>query len=107
MKAVEGEYRKGDKVILIEDHISTGGSSLKAVEHLREEGLSLICLISIMTYGFEKARESFNQAGVSHESICDLDVVIDVAKEKGILQQSEIEMILNFRKSPKDWKPKS
>ncbi|MEO6187778.1 MAG: orotate phosphoribosyltransferase [Ginsengibacter sp.] len=105
MKAVEGEYHTGDKVILVEDHISTGGSSLKAVEHLRDEGLSVICLISIMTYGFDKARDSFQQAGVEYESICDLDVVIDVAKEKGFINPSDIDTILKFRKSPKDWHP--
>ncbi len=105
MKAVEGEFHKGDKVILIEDHISTGGSSLKAVEHLRDEGLSLICLISIMTYGFNKARDNFQEASVEYESVCDLDVVMDVAKEKGIINPSDINTILNFRKSPKDWRP--
>jgi orotate phosphoribosyltransferase len=104
-KVVEGYYEPGSKVVLIEDHISTGKSSLKAVEHLREEGLEVICLLSIMTYGFKEADKLFSENNVHHASICDLDTILEVAKEEGILNQEQVQTILEFRDSPKTWGP--
>src|ERR1700761_9564886 len=63
-KVVEGYFDQGNKVVLIEDHISTGKSSIQAVEYLREEGLDVICLLSIMTYGFKGADKAFNDKNI-------------------------------------------
>jgi len=105
MKTVEGAYEKGDRVVVIEDHISTGGSSMKAIKFLKDEDLKVLCLLSIMTYGFKSAAELFRSENVKHESICNLDTVLDVALQQGIITSREIETILQFRESPKEWQP--
>ncbi|MEO6453826.1 MAG: orotate phosphoribosyltransferase [Ginsengibacter sp.] len=102
-KQIEGAFKPGDKVILIEDHISTGGSSLNAIIALREEGMQLISLLSIMTYGFAEAKYRFGEAGVSSESLCDLDTVLNVAVQKNIIKTEDKYRILEFRKSPQEW----
>jgi len=104
-KQIEGEFNAGKRVVLIEDHISTGGSSLNAIHALREEGLKLITLLSIMTYGFEIAESNFREENVIHESLCNLDIVLDVALQKEVISQTDKDRIIEFRKSPKDWKP--
>jgi orotate phosphoribosyltransferase len=103
-KAVEGDFKEGARVILIEDHISTGKSSMKAIEFLREEGLTLLCLLSITTYGFREAEEKFRDNDVKHGSICDFDTVLEVAEEQELLSSAQVETILQFRRSPKDWR---
>jgi orotate phosphoribosyltransferase len=104
-KVVEGYFEQGDRVVLIEDHISTGKSSIQAVEHLREEGLEVICLLSIMTYGFKGAAQAFNDKNIPFASICDLDTVLEVALEQGSLSKQDVNTILEFRESPKTWGP--
>jgi orotate phosphoribosyltransferase len=104
-RIVEGSFKEGDQVILIEDQISTGKSSLKAIQNLREEGIVLICLLSVMTYGFKEANEKFRENNVLHYSICDLDTILSVAEEEKILSPTQVQTILDFRVSPKDWKP--
>lgn len=105
MKRVEGDYQEGDKAVLIEDHVSTGGSSVKALQGLRAEGLEVVSLLSIMTYGFKEAEERYKEQNVKHESICNLDTVLVVAQEQGVISAGDVETILEFRKSPKDWNP--
>jgi orotate phosphoribosyltransferase len=102
-KVVEGDFKVGERVILIEDHISTGKSSLKAAQFLKEENVVVICLLSIMTYGFKEAEEKFKQDNVPFGSICNLDIVLDVAKQENILSTSQVDTILQFRESPKTW----
>jgi orotate phosphoribosyltransferase len=104
-KVVEGYFQKGDKVVLIEDHISTGISSIRAVDHLREEGLEVLSLLSIMTYGFKGAAQAFNEKNIPFASICDLDTVLEVALEQGSLNRQEVNTVLEFRESPKTWGP--
>ena len=104
-KRIEGEFKAGDRVILIEDHISTGISSVRAIDALREEGLELVCLLSIMTYGFKGAEESFKEKNIKYLSICDLDTILEVAEEQGTLSASNVSDILEFRQSPKTWRP--
>lgn len=103
-KIVEGEFSAGDKVVLIEDHISTGISSRKAVQGLREEGLVLVSLISIMTYGFAEADKQFKEENIEHASLCDLDTVLEVAQKNGRLSNADVKTILDFRESPATWK---
>ncbi len=102
-KQIEGSYKAGQKVVLIEDHISTGGSSIIAIDAIRSENLNLLGLISIMTYGFDAAKDKFSQHNVNFYSLCNLETVLDVAKEKGIINQSECNSILEFKKSPATW----
>lgn len=104
-KWVEGAYKADDKVLLIEDHISTGGSSMNAIEGLKGEKLDLICLLSIMTYGFKKAEDSFKRSDIKHESLCNLEAILAVALEQDIITPSEQEQILQFREFPNEWKP--
>jgi orotate phosphoribosyltransferase len=103
MKMVEGEYKTGEKTVLIEDHISTGLSSMRAIEGLREEGIEPVCLLSITTYGFRQAEDLFKRKNVQYQSICDLDTILDVAREEGILTSEDVTTILNFKEAPKDW----
>ena len=103
MKRVEGHFNIGDRVVLIEDHISTGGSSMKAIEGLKDEGLELVSLLSIMTYGFKVADDLFSRENIKYESICNLDTILSVALQEGILNSNEIDTILKFRQSPNEW----
>jgi orotate phosphoribosyltransferase len=100
MKQIEGEYNEQSKVILIEDHISTGGSSLKAAKAIKDAGLEIICLLSIMTYSFKEAENNFSSEDIKHESLCDLDTVLHTAFERGIISLKDREAILQFRDSP-------
>ncbi|MGZ8559045.1 MAG: orotate phosphoribosyltransferase [Chitinophagaceae bacterium] len=102
-KMVEGYFEQGNRVVLIEDLISTGMSSRRAIDSLRSEGLHLISLISIMTYGFKEADEEFKKEHVEHVSICDLDTILEVAQEEGILHSKDLQTILQFKESPKTW----
>jgi len=103
-KQVEGSYNEGDKVVLIEDHISTGGSSMIAVNALRNEKLNLLGLISIMTYSFNSAFEKFAENKVDFYSLCNLETVLEVAVSENVLTTPEKDSILLFKQSPKDWK---
>lgn len=98
MKNVEGAFNKGERVVLIEDLVSTGGSSMNAVEALKEEGLVVTGLLSIMTYGFKKAGDLFQSAGLPFESLCNLDVILKVAGDQGVIASGDAEKILEFRK---------
>jgi orotate phosphoribosyltransferase len=97
MKQVEGECSAGQKVVLIEDHISTGGSSLKAIQGVRDENLDLLALVSVMTYNFEKAAKAFADANVRFESLCNLDIVANVARQRGSISGSDLDEIITFR----------
>ncbi len=103
MKKIEGEFSKGDKVLLIEDHISTGGSSMKAIEGIREEGMELVCLLSIMTYNFKKAENLFKNENVKHQSLSNLDTLLEVALQQGNISADDVKNILQFRESPAEW----
>lgn len=102
-KQIEGNFNIGNTVILIEDLISTGGSSMKAVQVLKEENLKLVCLLSIMTYGFKQAQNTFSEANVIHKSLCNVNAILKVAAEKGIINSVDSDKILHFIQSPKDW----
>lgn len=103
-KQIEGSYEAfGNRVVLIEDNISTGGSSIKAINALKEQKLELVCLLSIMTYGFKEANEAFKAAGVIHDSLCNLDIILEVASERNIITVEDADKIRQFRISHKDW----
>jgi orotate phosphoribosyltransferase len=100
---VEGYYEKGRKIVVVEDLISTGKSSLQVVEVLRQAGLEVIGMVSIFTYGFDAARDAFKTAGVSHYSLTNYETLIHLAIEKGIVSPGQQDILLKWRTDPANW----
>ncbi len=100
---VEGEIKTGSKVIVVEDLISTGGSSLKAVAALREYGVEVIGMVASFTYGFPVAEEAFREAGVKLITLSNYDAVIEQAAETGYIKEEEKAVLAEWRKDPSVW----
>ena len=90
---IEGKVVAGQKVVVIEDLISTGGSSLVAVEALQKEGLEVLGVVSIFTYGLPKAEQAFKEAGISFVSLTNYDALTNAAKEAGTITEEDIPML--------------
>ena len=101
---VEGELKKGTKVIVVEDLISTGGSSLKAVAALREYGVEVIGMVASFTYGFPVAEEAFREAGVRLLTLSDYNAVLEQAAETGYIKEEDKAVLAEWRRSPSTWK---
>lgn len=101
---IEGTIPEGSKVIVVEDLISTGGSSLKAVEALRAAGYEVIGMVASYTYGFPVAEEAFKAAGVKLITICDYAATTEIAAEIGYVSKEDLEVLAEWRKSPSTWK---
>jgi orotate phosphoribosyltransferase len=101
---IEGYYEKGQSVVVIEDLISTGKSSLRVVEILREAGLEVVGLVSIFNYGFAAGRLAFEKAGVPFISLSDYPTLIGLALEKKMVSPEEETVLLNWREDPANWK---
>lgn len=100
---IEGFYEAGQKVVVVEDLISTGKSSLEVVEVLRKAGVEVIGMVSIFTYGFDVAAEAFQKAGVEYRSLTNYPTLINLAIEKNIVEASEQEVLLKWAKDPAGW----
>ncbi len=100
---VEGAYNSGQSVIVIEDLISSGKSSLEAVEALRNEGLNVKGLISIFTYGFDAASENFKKANCDFISLCDYPTLLQEALKQDYIKQSDLEILEKWREAPEKW----
>ncbi|UEG49592.1 orotate phosphoribosyltransferase [Ferruginibacter lapsinanis] len=100
---IEGFYEKGQKVVVIEDLISTGKSSLEVVEVLRKAGVEVVGMVSIFTYGFEVADKAFAAAGVEYRSLTNYATLIDLAVEKGIVSAEQLNTLLEWRNAPSTW----
>ncbi|MCW3093504.1 MAG: Orotate phosphoribosyltransferase [Ferruginibacter sp.] len=100
---IEGFYEKGSKVVVIEDLISTGKSSLEVVEVLRKEGIEVIGMVSIFTYGFDIAAEAFSAAGVPYVSLTNYNTLIALAEERGIVNADQKNTLISWRKDPANW----
>jgi len=100
---IEGYYDSGQSVVVIEDLISSGKSSLAAVEALREEDLNVKGLISIFTYSFEEANKNFNKYSCEKTSLCDYETLIDEALKSNYINQKDLSILKNWRKDPKNW----
>ena len=100
---VEGHLQKGQTVLVIEDLISTGGSSLKAVEALREAGASIEGLLAIFTYGFPKATESFEKSGCKLDTLSNYQTLIEMAFESGYINDTDMALLKKWRENPDDW----
>ena len=100
---VEGELPKGIKVVVVEDLISTGGSSLKAVAALREYGVEVVGMVASFTYGFPVAEKAFEEAGVKLITLTDYEHVIEEAAKTGYIKEEEKAVLAEWRKDPAGW----
>ena len=103
-KQIEGKVSKGDKVVVIEDLISTGGSSLTAVQALKEEGADVLGVVAIFTYGLAKANQIF-EANVAYHTLTDFQTLIKVAEEKQLITTEQLEQLKIWHENPEgqDW----
>lgn len=101
---IEGAYEPGSKVLVIEDLISTGKSSLQVCDVLREAGLSVIGMVSIFNYGFAKAADAFAAAAVPYKSLTSYEILIKLASDRGMVSEEELNSLLNWRNDPENWK---
>lgn len=99
---IEGRLEKGQKVVVIEDLISTGGSVIEVVEALRAYGADVLGVVSIFTYNMKLGLERLQNADVKNISLSNFDVLIEVAAEEGYIKSSDIERLIKFRNDPKD-----
>ena len=102
---VEGEIKQGAKVVVVEDLISTGGSSLKAVEALRQYGVEVVGMVASFTYGFPVAEEAFREAGVELITLSNYEAVIEEAAKTGYIKEEDKAVLAEWRKSPETWNP--
>jgi len=100
---VEGRIVPGQKVVVVEDLISTGGSSLKAVEALREAGAEVMGMVAIFSYGFQVAAENFEKAGIELFTLSDYHTLIQMALESGEIKEKQVELLQRWRKDPSTW----
>lgn len=99
---IEGKLEKGQKVVVIEDLISTGGSVIEVVNVLREAGAEVLGVASIFTYGMKKGLERLADADVKNISLTNFDVIASVAAEEGYIKPEDIERLIAFRNNPSD-----
>ena len=99
---IEGKLLPGQKVVVVEDLISTGGSCIDVVNVLREAGADVLGVVSIFTYGMQKGLDRMAAANVKNVSLCNLDALVKVAAECGYIQAGDQERILKFRSNPSD-----
>lgn len=101
---IEGELTPGAKVVVVEDLISTGGSSLKAVEALRQAGAEVVGMVASYTYGFPVAEKAFADANVKLVTLTDYEHVVAKAVEIGYIKQEDVDLLHEWRKDPANWK---
>ena len=99
---IEGKLLPGQKVVVVEDLISTGGSCIEVVNVLREAGADVLGVVSIFTYGMKKGLERLAAAEVKNVSLCDLDTLVEVAAEKAYIAPEDKERLIKFRNNPSD-----
>ena len=100
---IEGELKPGTKVVVVEDLISTGGSSLKAVEAIRNYGCEVVGMVASYTYGFDVAEKAFKDAGVELVTLTNYEAVVAQALSTGYIKEEEVELLNQWRKSPSEW----
>ncbi|HLQ99715.1 MAG TPA: orotate phosphoribosyltransferase [Sphingobacterium sp.] len=100
---IEGGVVSGQRVVVIEDLVSTGKSSIKAVEALREAECNVVGLVSVFTYGFEIAKENFGKIKCPVFSLCNYEALIQVALENNYIVEADVDMLQNWRKDPANW----
>ena len=99
---IEGKLLPGQKVVVVEDLISTGGSCIEVVNVLREAGAEVLGIVSIFTYGMKKGLERLAAAEVKNVSLCDLDTLVEVAADKAYIEPADKDRLIQFRNNPSD-----
>lgn len=100
---IEGRYEPGQKVVVIEDLVSTGKSSLQAVDALENAGVEILGMVSIFTYDFSVAKEAFEKRNLHYLPLTNYPVLLELALEKGIIKQEQSEQLLMWRNDPANW----
>lgn len=100
---IEGEYIPGQKVVVIEDLISTGKSSLQVVDVLRSKGMDILGMVSIFNYRFDAASDAFQSANVDLYSLTDYPTLLEITKGKGLIREEQLEVLLKWREGPANW----
>lgn len=99
---IEGRLERGQKVVVVEDLISTGGSVIEVVNVLRDAGADVLGIVSIFTYGMKKGLERLTAAHIENTSLTNFDAVVDVAAQEGYIAQSDVARLIAFRDNPSD-----
>ena len=99
---IEGRLEKGAKTVVVEDLISTAGSSAETAEALREAGAEVLGVVSIFTYGMKKGIERLREAGLRSVSLTDFDTLVELAAQTGYIEQKDVQRLLHFRDDPAD-----
>lgn len=99
---IEGKLEKGQKVVVVEDLISTGGSCIEVVNVLREAGAEVLGIVSIFTYGMQKGLDRLEAANVKNVSLTNFDVIAEVAAEEEYIKKEDVERLIMFRNNPSD-----
>lgn len=100
---IEGELKPHMKVVVIEDLVSTGGSSLKAIEAIRRDGCEVVGMVASFTYGFPVAEKAFKAAKVPLITLTNYEAVLEISLKTGYIQESDVEILDNWRKDPANW----
>ncbi len=99
---IEGKVEKEERVVVVEDLISTGGSVIEVVDVLRKAGADVIGIVSIFTYNMKKSIEKFNESNIKNISLTDFDSITKVAAQEGYIDKSDIQKLISFRDNPSD-----
>ncbi|MBR2739225.1 MAG: orotate phosphoribosyltransferase [Oscillospiraceae bacterium] len=99
---IEGKLEPGQKTVVVEDLISTGGSVIEVVNVLREAGAEVLGIVSIFTYGMKKGLQRLSEAGVENHSLTDFDCIAQVAAETGYIKNEDVQRLIAFRNDPSD-----
>ncbi|MEJ7610029.1 MAG: orotate phosphoribosyltransferase [Ferruginibacter sp.] len=100
---VEGMFEKGQRVVVVEDLVSTGNSSLQVCEVLRNEGLIIEGMVCVFNYGFEQSADAFIKAGIKLCALSNYEVLTGHAQEKGMFTDDQVNSLLNWRQNPAEW----
>ena len=100
---IEGDFQSGQKVLVIEDLVSTGKSSLQAVDALQNKGLTVVGMVSIFNYGFPIASEQFTDRGINYTSLTDYPTLIALAASTGLIDQKQLLLLEKWRENPSTW----
>ena len=101
---IEGKAVVGQKVVVIEDLVSTGGSSIKAAKDLQAAGIEVLGMLAIFTYGFPIADENFKEAGIVLHTLSNYSIMLEEAVRSGYITEADVETLQEWRKSPSTWK---
>ena len=101
---IEGSVEPGQKILVIEDLISTGKSSLQVCDVIKAAGMEVIGMVSIFNYGFPEAADAFTKAGIKLQSLTNYEILIQLAIEKKIVDENQLKSLLNWRSNPSEWK---